>query len=206
MRKVIASTACCLLAIAVAACGKQERTVAVAAEPNPPSSAPNAPAEPDTSQRVASGNTPAAADIAAAAALNASFDPLRDPARDLETAKVEAQRGGKRVLLEIGGERCDWCRILDDLIEGDAEIRSFRDANFVWVKVNHSEENENTAFLSQYPEIKSYPHLLVLEADGKLLHSQSTGELEKGKAYDRRKLFALLKEWAPAAPPNQAKP
>lgn len=206
MRKVIACTAFCLLAIAVTACGKQERTVAVAAEPNPPSSAPNASAEPDTSQRVASGNTPAAADIAAAAALNASFDPLRDPARDLETAKVEAQRGGKRVLLEIGGERCEWCHVLDTFVEGDAEIRSFRDANFVWVKVNHSEESENQAFLAQYPVIKSYPHLLVLEADGKLLHSQSTDELEKGKAYDRRKFFALLKEWAPAAPPNQAKP
>ena len=197
MRKVIACAACCLLAIAVAACSKQEPKVT--AEPNPPSSAPNAPAEPDTSQRVASGNTPTAADIAAAAGLNASFDPLRDPARDLDTAKVEAQRGGKRVLLEIGGERCDWCRILDDFVEGDAEIRSFRDANFVWVKINRSEENENQAFLSQYPEIKDYPHLLVLDADGKLLQSKPASELEKGKGYDRKKFFAFLKEWAPAA-------
>jgi thiol-disulfide isomerase/thioredoxin len=199
MRKVIASTACCLLAIAVAACGKQERTVAVAAEPNPPSSAPNTPAEPDTSRRVASGNTPTAADIAAVAALNASFDPLRDPVKDLEMAKVEAQRGGKRILLDVGGEWCSWCHILDKLVEGDAEIRSFRDANFVWMKVNYSEENQNKAFLSPYPEIKGYPHLFVLDADGKLLHSQFTGDLEKGKGYDRRKVLAFLKEWAPAS-------
>ena len=50
----------------------------------------------DPSQPVASGNTPAAADIAAVAALNAQFDPARDPVADLETAKVEARRGGKR--------------------------------------------------------------------------------------------------------------
>jgi hypothetical protein len=199
MREVIASTACCLLAIAVAACGKHERTVAVAAEPNPPSSAPNTPAEPDTSRRVASGNTPTAADIAAVAALNASFDPLRDPVRDLEMAKVEAQRGGKRILLDVGGEWCSWCHILDKLVEGDGEIRSFRDANFVWMKVNYSEENQNKAFLSPYPEIKGYPHLFVLDADGKLLHSQFTGDLEKGKGYDRGKVLAFLKEWAPAA-------
>ena len=195
MRK-IASTSLCLLALCVSACHKQEP--AAAAVPNPPSSAPNAPAEPDTSQRVASGNTPTAADIAAVAGLNASFDPLRDPARDLETAKVEAQRGGKRILLDVGGEWCNWCHILDKLVEGDGEIRSLRDANFVWMKVNYSEENENKAFLSKYPEIKGYPHLFVLAADGKLLHSQFTGDLEKGKGYDRGKVVAFLKEWAPA--------
>ena len=57
----------------------------------------------DTSQPVASGNTPAAADIAAVAALNAQFDPARNPVADLETAKVEAQRGGKRIVLDVGG-------------------------------------------------------------------------------------------------------
>jgi thiol:disulfide interchange protein len=182
-----------LSALALTACSQEKP----AAEPNPPSMKANAPAAPDTSQRVASGNTPTAADIAAVAGLNASFDPRRDPASDLETAKVEAQRGGKRVLLDVGGEWCSWCHILDKFVEGDAEIRSFRDANYVWMKVNYSEENENQAFLSKYPEIKGYPHLFVLDADGKLLHSQFTGELEKGKGYDREKFFAFLKAWAP---------
>ena len=54
--------------------------------------------------------------------------------------------------------------------------------------------------LSKYPVIEGYPHLYVLEADGKLLHSQFTGDLEKGKTYDREKFFAFLKEWAPAKP------
>ena len=187
------TTIALLSAFALTACSQQKP----AAEPNPPSMKANAPAEPDTSRRVASGNTPTAADIAAVAALNASFDPKRDPASDLEMAQVEAQRGGKRVLLDVGGEWCSWCHILDKFVEGDAEIRSFRDANYVWMKVNYSEENENQAFLSKYPEIKGYPHLFVLDADGKLLHSQFTGELEKGKGYDRDKFFAFLKAWAP---------
>ncbi len=153
----------------------------------------------DTSQPVASGNTPTAADIAAVAGLNAQFDPARDPAADLETAKVEAQRGGKRIMLDVGGEWCSWCHLLDAFMEGDSEIRRFRDANYVWMKVNYSEDNENTAFLSRFPEIKAYPHLLVLDAEGELLHSQFTGELEKGKGYDRTRFFAFLKEWAPPA-------
>lgn len=185
-----------LLAVAMAACSpKQEQK----AEPNPPSAKANASARPDTSRPVASGNTPTAADIAAVAALNAAFDPKRDPASDLEMAKVEAQRGSKRILLDVGGEWSSWCHILDKLVEEDAEIRSFRDANFVWMKVNYSEENENKAFLSAYPEIKGYPHLFVLDADGNLLHSQFTGDLEKGEGYDRAKFVAFLKDWAPAA-------
>lgn len=193
MRLASCGTAAVMLVAALAACTKQP---AQKAEPNPPSMKANAPAKPDTSRPVASGNTPTAADIAAVAALNAAFDPKRDPASDLEMAKVEAQRGGKRIMLDVGGEWCSWCHILDKLVEEDGEIRSFRDANFVWMKVNYSEENENKAFLSAYPEIKGYPHLFVLDADGKLLHSQFTGDLEKGKGYDRGKFFAFLKNWA----------
>ncbi|OZB53195.1 MAG: disulfide bond formation protein DsbD [Stenotrophomonas sp. 14-69-23] len=155
----------------------------------------------DTSQPVASGNTPAAADIAAVAALNAQFDPARDPVADLETAKVEAQRGGKRIVLDVGGEWCSWCYLMDAFMEGDSEIRRFRDAHYVWMKVNYSEDNENAAFLSRFPAITAYPHLFVLDAEGRLLHSQFTGELEKGKGYDRARFFAFLKEWAPPATP-----
>lgn len=154
----------------------------------------------DTSQPVASGNTPTAADIAAVAGLNAQFDPARDPAADLETAKVEAQRGGKRIMLDVGGEWCSWCHLLDAFMEGDSEIRRFRDANYVWMKVNYSEDNENKAFLSAFPEVKAYPHLFVLDANGQLLHSQFTGDLEKGKGYDRSKFSAFLKQWAPENP------
>nr|WP_250064985.1 thioredoxin family protein [Stenotrophomonas mori] len=151
----------------------------------------------DTSQPVASGNTPAAADIAALAALNVQFDPARDPVADLETAKVEAQRGGKRIVLDVGGEWCSWCHLLDAFMQGDSEIRRFRDAHFVWMKVNYSEDNENAAFLARFPAIDGYPHLFVLDAEGRLLHSQSTAGLERGKGYDRARFFAFLREWAP---------
>lgn len=151
----------------------------------------------DTSEPVVSGNTPAAADIAAIAALNARFDPARDPAADLEMAKVEAQRGSKRIVLDVGGEGCARCHVLDDFIGGDAQIRSFRDANYVWMKVDFSGDNGNAAFLSRFPGIEGYPHLLVLDAEGGLLHSQRSGELEKGQGYDRAKFFAFLRHWAP---------
>lgn len=192
MKKLLTTA---LFALTLAGCGQQAEDTQPA--PKPLDTSMQKPPVADPTQPVASGNTPTAADIAAAAALSASFDPARDPVADLETAKVEAKRGGKRILLDVGGEWCSWCHILDDFIGGDGELRSFRDANFVWVKVNYSPENENQAFLSQYPEIKGYPHIFVLDNDGKLLHSQFTGELEKGKSYDKKKFFDFLKAWAP---------
>ncbi|MDR1075736.1 MAG: thioredoxin family protein [Xanthomonadaceae bacterium] len=181
------------LAVSVGACQPSP-------EPQPVDTTPQKPAVADPSQPVVSGNTPAAADIAAIAALNAEFDPARDPAKDLQTAIVEAKRNDKRIVLDIGGEWCPWCHILDQFIAGDAEVRRLRDANFVWMKVNYSEENENKAFLSQYPGVKGYPHLFVLDGDGNLLHSQFTGELEEGKGYNREKFLAFLNAWAPETP------
>ena len=71
-----------------------------AAEPTQPlDTRPTEPPVADPSEPVASGNTPVAADIAAIAGLGAQFDPARDPADDLATAKVEAQRGKKRILI-----------------------------------------------------------------------------------------------------------
>jgi hypothetical protein len=67
----------------------------------------------------------------------------------------------------------------------------------VTVKINFSKENENEKFLSKYPKIPGYPHLFVLEKDGKLLHSQFTADLEEGQSYYLQKFTDFLKKWTP---------
>ncbi len=76
-------------------------------------------------------------------------------------------------------------------------MRLLRDRNFVTIKINHSEENENKEVLARYGVIESYPHLFVLDRDGKLLLSKDTGAFESGKSYDLKKLTAFLREWSP---------
>jgi thioredoxin-related protein len=125
------------------------------------------------------------------------FDPTRDPAKDVAAAVESASKSGQRILLDVGGEWCPWCRKLDAFFEDNRDIAAFLHKNFVVVKVNFSKENSNEKFLSQYPAIRGYPHMFVLDSDGKLLHSQSTGELEDGDHHDHDKVFAFLKKWAP---------
>ncbi|MDP2036807.1 MAG: thioredoxin family protein [Ignavibacteria bacterium] len=124
------------------------------------------------------------------------FDPARDPFADVKTAVDEAEKDHKRILLDIGGEWCIWCHRLDKFIEENAEVKTYLNDNFIVIKVNFSLENKNEKFLAQFPKVPGYPHFFVLDTDGKFLHSQGTGELEKDKSYSAELILSFLKEWA----------
>ena len=126
----------------------------------------------------------------------ARFDPARDAESDIRTAVAEAKRTNRRVILDVGGEWCGWCHTLDRYFADHPELRVYRDAHYVWLKINMSPENENQAVLSRYPHINGYPHLFVLDQDGKLLQSQDTSPLESGPSYDLARMTAFLNKWA----------
>lgn len=128
--------------------------------------------------------------------LPKTFDPKRNPQKDLQTAIVLARQSGKKIILDVGGNWCIWCKRLDQFIESHSELKNFIDTHYVWVKINYSKENKNTPFLKQFPKIPGYPHLFVLNSDGTLLHSQNTGLLEKGKSYNKTKFLTFLRKWA----------
>jgi thiol:disulfide interchange protein len=129
--------------------------------------------------------------------LPAKFDPARDAAADLETALRMARATHRRVLVEVGGEWCSWCGIMARFFAANADLRQVRDASFVWLLVNYSKDNKNEAVLSRWPKVAGYPHLFVLDANGRLLQSQDTGLLEAGKSYDPAAFRAFLAAWSP---------
>jgi len=126
------------------------------------------------------------------------YDPTRNGEKDIAAAVAEAQRTGRNVLLEVGGEWCSWCHILDKYFVDNPRLTELRDRNYVTVKINFSPENLNKPLLSQYPEIPGYPHLFVLDASGKLLKSQGTSAIEEGKSYNLGRFTDFLNKWAPA--------
>lgn len=130
------------------------------------------------------------------------FDPTRNAAEDLAAAIGKAQAENKRIILDIGGEWCVWCRWMDEYFIKNADVAALRDENFIWLKINMSEENENREFLSKYPEAAGYPHLYVLDKDGAFLHSQSTAELEEAKSYNKQRFTDFLKKWSPVKAPE----
>lgn len=126
-----------------------------------------------------------------------AFDPARDAQKDINEAIASAKKSGKHILLDVGGEWCIWCHRLDKLFEDNKDLSEFEHENYIVVKINYSKENKNEKVLSQYPKVAGYPHLFVLDQNGKLLQSQNTGDLENGKGHDKQKVMDFLKKFAP---------
>jgi thioredoxin-related protein len=126
------------------------------------------------------------------------YDPTRDPAADLRQSLSIAQREHKNIMLELGGDWCIWCKYMDDFYATHADILQVRAENYVLIKINVSSENDNAAFLAQFPEAAGYPHIYILDSRGNFLHSQNTADLEDGKiSYNPEVFMAFLKKWSP---------
>lgn len=126
------------------------------------------------------------------------YDPKRDPQKDLELAQSAAAQAHKRILMEVGGDWCIWCKRLDQFFTQNTDLRAARDANFVTLKVNMSPQNENYAFLHRFPEIPGYPFIFILDANGNLLGTENTDDLENGSSgYDPSRVKKFLSTWQP---------
>ena len=125
--------------------------------------------------------------------LSDTYNETADPAADVQQAIQEAD--GRRILLEVGGNWCVWCKILDKYLADHTDVRDAFGESFMIVKVNFSRDNPNTEFLSAYPEAEGYPQFYVLDTDGSFLATQGTAELEEGKGYNRARMLEFAKRW-----------
>ncbi len=126
------------------------------------------------------------------------FDPARDPAKDLKAAEQQAQAERKNILLDVGGNWCGWCLVLDRFVHNQPELSAKID-HFVVLHVNYSRENENAGFLSAYPKPNGFPYFYVLSPQGKLLTAQSTDAFETdhklANGYNADRLSEFFDRW-----------
>jgi thiol:disulfide interchange protein len=124
-----------------------------------------------------------------------AYDPARSPEADLRLAVARARAERKHILLDVGGNWCVWCHVLDNYLARDRAVGDAFRASFVILKINWSPENENTAFLGRYPEVDGYPHFFVLDSAGAFVANQPTSPLERGESYDQAKMLAFAERW-----------
>jgi thiol:disulfide interchange protein len=126
------------------------------------------------------------------------YDAARNPADDLAKTVTRAKAEKKRILIQVGGDWCGWCKLMSRYIETNPKVRETIADNYLVMKVTENGDQKNAPFLSQYPSIPGYPHLFVLDSDGTFLHSQGTSELEEGHGYNETVYLAFLNQWKPA--------
>jgi thioredoxin-related protein len=143
--------------------------------------------------------------IAAAGAQDMTKFKLYNPAEDAEKAIAaavqEAKEAGKHVMIQVGGNWCIWCARFNDFTTGDEAIHEYIKNNYVVYHLNYSPENKNKEVLARYgyPQRFGFPVFLILDGDGKLIHTENSAYLEEGKGYGKLKVIEFLKNWSKAA-------
>src|SRR5688572_13276562 len=136
------------------------------------------------------------------------YNPEANANADLQAAIKEAKAKNKHVLVQVGGNWCSWCLKFHNLTTTDAQLDSTLKAGFVVLKINHSKEVPNLEVLEklEYPQRFGFPVFVVLDGNGKRLHTQNSAYLEEDKGYSKKKIMEFLSHWSkPALDANRYK-
>lgn len=131
-------------------------------------------------------------------AYSLHYDPERDALQDGRDAIKLATKTERRILIKLGGDWCKWCHIMDNFFNTHPAIKSQLHQTFVVLKVNVSDENDNSEFLKVFPPSSGYPHMYVTESNGKLLLSNDMTQFLVNGKYSEQKFKAFFKRWAKA--------
>ncbi|MFN0199978.1 MAG: thioredoxin family protein [Bacteroidia bacterium] len=125
------------------------------------------------------------------------YNPAADAKKELADALKKAKSEHKQVLVQIGGNWCAWCIKFHGFIEANPSLRDSIKANYVFLLVNYDREHLQEDLMKkwEHPSRFGFPCLLVLNADGKRLHTQDSALLEKGDGYDLEKVQHFLDMW-----------
>ena len=129
------------------------------------------------------------------------YNPYANVTKDIEQALAKAKKEKKHVLIQVGGNWCVWCYRLNSFIQTNTILKRLANDNYVIYHLNYSKENKNLEYLKKlgYPQRFGFPVLIILDADGKQLHTQDTALLEKGNGYDEEKVKSFLRNWSRGA-------
>jgi thiol-disulfide isomerase/thioredoxin len=152
---------------------------------------------------VASGARKAAGQESAAAGSKrpSIYDEKADARELLEAGLKSARRDRTNVLVMLGGNWCGWCHKLHDVFERQKEIRALVRDEYELLMVDTQAPGAAELMKEWGVETdKGVPHLVVLDAEGKLVTRQETGSLEEGDHHDPAKVKEFLaKNVAPRA-------
>jgi hypothetical protein len=127
------------------------------------------------------------------------YDPEADALADIDAAAKKAKAEGKHVLVMVGGNWCHWCYLLHVEFERRPELKAELGRSYVLLHVSWEPERRNEKAMARLdqPWRFGFPVLVVLDGDGKRLHTQDSGQLESGDQHDVRRVLKFLEMWSP---------
>jgi thioredoxin-related protein len=125
------------------------------------------------------------------------YNPTANVARDVSMLVKQAKKENKHVILMVGGNWCIWCTRFNNFLMSDTSLKNILDKNYLFYHLNYSKENMNLDYLKKlgFPQRFGFPVMVILDGDGKQIHTQDSGYLEKEKSYDYDKVKLFLLNW-----------
>lgn len=112
----------------------------------------------------------------------------------------QAQAENKNIMLQAGGNWCIWCLRFNQYVQTTPELKEIVDKNYIYYHLNFSPANKNEKVFAKYgnPGDKfGYPVFVVLDQNGKQIHTQDSAVLEEGKGYSLEKVKEFFTKWSP---------
>jgi thiol:disulfide interchange protein len=129
------------------------------------------------------------------------YDETADAGDQIAAALAGAKQENRRVLIQWGGNWCIWCYRLHELFAANADIKRKLLYEYDIVLIDIGRWNKHMDVAARYgADLRraGVPYLTILDADGRVLANQDTGELaatNPGPAgHDPAKVMALLEK------------
>ncbi|MDP2344649.1 MAG: thioredoxin family protein [Deltaproteobacteria bacterium] len=125
-----------------------------------------------------------------------AYDPKASGKAQIAAAVAAAKASNKRVLVQFGGNWCVFCEALDVLIAQTPALAA-QHSRYVAIHVDAGNNPELDEVYGK-PFALGFPVLLVLDGDGKLLHTQASTafQLPNALGHDPAGVHDFLKTWA----------
>lgn len=134
------------------------------------------------------------------AKLPKPYHPEENAEKKISELIQKAKAENKNIILQAGGNWCIWCLRFNQFVQTTPQLKEIIDKNFIYYHLNYSPENKNEKVFAKYgnPGAKyGYPVFIVLDSNGKLIHTQDSSVLEEGKGYSVEKVKNFFTAWKP---------
>ncbi|WP_407533252.1 thioredoxin family protein [Elizabethkingia anophelis] len=193
MNKMIKILGASLVLVSIVACGQKNKETKITEVKNTQTAVVDSAKIKEEAKKAA---------IAEKNALPKPYHPEENAEANIAELTAQAKKENKNIMIQAGGNWCIWCLRFNNYVQTTPELKKLVDDNYIYYHLNYSPDNKNEKIFAKYgnPGDKyGYPVFIVLDKDGKQIHTQDSSVLEEGKGYSLDKVKKFFEDWKPKA-------
>ncbi|AKH94293.1 thioredoxin family protein [Elizabethkingia anophelis] len=193
MNKMIKTLGASLVLVSIVACGQKSKETKITEVKNTQTAVVDSAKIKEEAKKAA---------IAEKNALPKPYHPEENAEAKIAELTAQAKKENKNIMIQAGGNWCIWCLRFNNYVQTTPELKKLVDDNYIYYHLNYSPDNKNEKIFAKYgnPGDKyGYPVFIVLDKDGKQIHTQDSSVLEEGKGYSLDKVKKFFEDWKPKA-------